>query len=161
MGANFTPAPPAAITRVLATFNRTQLAGFIAVAIDLIDLADGDADAEDNADDEPDGTDEGDAAWIEFSVRGRHKHDRHGAELMVRNSRGSIAHEDDEEDDAPELDEPDHGIDDLPHDAESQTIPAYGADQSLGPINVNDANRQHLAAELGLVRTATGWRHPN
>jgi hypothetical protein len=40
------PAPPAAISRVLATFDRKQLAGFIAVAIDLLDLADGDSDEE-------------------------------------------------------------------------------------------------------------------
>lgn len=40
------PVPPAAISRVLATFNREQLAGFVSVAIDLMDLADGDPDAE-------------------------------------------------------------------------------------------------------------------
>lgn len=46
----FQPAPPAAVSRVLATFDRDQLAGFIAVAIDLLDLADGDADAEEDDD---------------------------------------------------------------------------------------------------------------
>ncbi|WP_159873293.1 hypothetical protein [Novosphingobium sp. 9U] len=40
------PAPPAAISRMLATFNRHQLEGFIAVAIDLLDLADGNPDEE-------------------------------------------------------------------------------------------------------------------
>lgn len=48
MGAQFTPPPPAAITRVLSTFDRDQLAGFVAVAIDLMDLADGDPDFEDH-----------------------------------------------------------------------------------------------------------------
>jgi hypothetical protein len=50
MGATFTPPPPAAVTRVLATFDRNQLEGFIAVAIDLLDLADGDPDLEPNGD---------------------------------------------------------------------------------------------------------------
>jgi len=50
----FVPAPPAAITRVLATFDRNQLEGFIAVALDLLDLADGDPEAEDSTDLEDD-----------------------------------------------------------------------------------------------------------
>jgi hypothetical protein len=48
--APFTPAPPAAITRILSRFDRDQLAGFIAVAIDLLDAADGDSDIEPNGD---------------------------------------------------------------------------------------------------------------
>lgn len=43
---HFIPAPPAAITRVLSSFNRRQLEGFVAVAIDLMDFVDGDPDAE-------------------------------------------------------------------------------------------------------------------
>jgi hypothetical protein len=35
-------APPAAISRLLARFDREQLAGFIEVAIDLLDVAAGD-----------------------------------------------------------------------------------------------------------------------
>ena len=46
LGPGFVAAPPAAVSRVLATFDRKQLAGFIAVAIDLLDLADGDPDEE-------------------------------------------------------------------------------------------------------------------
>jgi hypothetical protein len=46
MGMHFAPPPPAAISRVLASFNREQLAGFITVAIDLLDLADGDPESE-------------------------------------------------------------------------------------------------------------------
>lgn len=53
--APFIPAPPAAITRVLSRFDRDQLAGFITVAIDLLDLSDGDNDIEANGD-ELDGT---------------------------------------------------------------------------------------------------------
>ena len=45
------PAPPEAITRVLSRFDRAQLVGFIAVAIDLLDLADGDTDIEDDNED--------------------------------------------------------------------------------------------------------------
>ncbi|RDE05573.1 hypothetical protein [Sphingomonas aracearum] len=40
-------------------------------------------------------------------------------------------------------------------------MPIYGVDQSAGPINVEDANRQHRARELGLVRSPTGgWMFP-
>ena len=44
MGLAFTPPPPAAISRILSTFSRDHLEGFIAVALDLLDLADGDPD---------------------------------------------------------------------------------------------------------------------
>lgn len=46
MGIPFTP-PPAAVTRILSRFNRADLSSFIIVAIDLLDVADGDADLED------------------------------------------------------------------------------------------------------------------
>lgn len=62
MGAHFQPAPPAAISRVLATFSRKDLAGFIAVAIDLLDLAEGDQDVESNGD-ELDGNAAEDDFW--------------------------------------------------------------------------------------------------
>jgi hypothetical protein len=48
------PVPPAAISRVLARFDRPALEGFIAVALDLLDFADGDAD-EEEVGDETDG----------------------------------------------------------------------------------------------------------
>ncbi len=44
MVAHFAPVLPAAVSRVLATFNRAQVEGFIAIAIDLLDLADAAAD---------------------------------------------------------------------------------------------------------------------
>lgn len=47
---NAMPVPPAAVTRLLARYSRGELAGFIAVAIDLLDLADGDHDTEANGD---------------------------------------------------------------------------------------------------------------
>ena len=46
------PVPPAAISRVLARFDRPALEGFIAVALDLLDLADGDADDEEDGDEQ-------------------------------------------------------------------------------------------------------------
>lgn len=50
MGAHFQPVPPAAVSRVLATFSREELAGFITIAIDLLDLVEGDPDLEPNGD---------------------------------------------------------------------------------------------------------------
>lgn len=109
----FQPAPPAAISRVLATFDRQQLEGFIAVAIDLLDLADGDPDREeDDAEDSFAFTplalqmtrrvpgditaDEDDTAYVEWhTMRGAQKK---GPNLLA-------GHEDDEEDDAPEEDD--------------------------------------------------------
>ena len=39
--------------------------------------------------------------------------------------------------------------------------PVYGADQTAGPVNYEDASRGYRAAEMGLVRTATGgWGWP-
>jgi len=52
---NFQPEPPAAISRVLATFDRDQIEAFIEVAIGLLDLADGDIDLEDATDAEDEG----------------------------------------------------------------------------------------------------------
>lgn len=49
------PVPPAAVSRVLASFTRAELEGFVEVAIGLMDLADGNPDLEPN-DDELDGS---------------------------------------------------------------------------------------------------------
>jgi len=85
----FVPAAPAAVMRILSRYDRPRLAAFVAVAIDLLDVLDGDADLEPNGDDEPTG-DEQDAAYVEWtSLRG--------------NQRGlacsASANEDDEQDD--------------------------------------------------------------
>jgi hypothetical protein len=47
-------APPAAVMRVLQQFDRSELEGFISIAIGLLDVADGDADEEDATDLEDD-----------------------------------------------------------------------------------------------------------
>jgi hypothetical protein len=65
MGVQFIPPPPAAITRVLSAFPRDQLEGFIAVAIDLLDLADGDPDREDATDLEDEGLTTRAIAWAD------------------------------------------------------------------------------------------------
>ena len=52
---NAVPVPPAAIFRILSRFDRDQLAGFITVAIDVLDLAEPDSDLEPDGD-ELDGT---------------------------------------------------------------------------------------------------------
>lgn len=61
---HFATVPPAAISRVLASFERHELVGFISVAIDLLDLTDGDLDLEEDDPPEEAGDHE-DAAWIE------------------------------------------------------------------------------------------------
>lgn len=96
-------APMPAVTRILARFDRRQLAGFIEVAIGLLDVMDGDADLEGSnwpedvravdrehhhEDIEPIG-DEGDAAWVEW-----HSSSRKKARTML-----IAGHEDDELDD--------------------------------------------------------------
>lgn len=40
--------PPAPVTRILLRHSRTEIEGFISVAISLLDLADGDPDAEED-----------------------------------------------------------------------------------------------------------------
>lgn len=175
MGAQFTPPPPAAITRVLSTFDRDQLAGFVAVAIDLMDLADGDPDFEDHkleddftqhADDGPgcplaDGS--GDRAWTEWDKRAR------GGKLTAGGYENALlgdSTEDDEDDDPAEAcgDEQDHnGAEDdfCNHHPDGpgcpvadpgeggpiqiyRTLPRYGIDQSLGPVNEREAHQVWL-----------------
>ena len=82
--------PMPAVARILARFERNQLAGFIAVALDLLDTIDGDPEAEDNADQEATDGDGSDQAWVEWtSMRAAQKR---GHNLLA-------GEEDDEEDD--------------------------------------------------------------
>ncbi len=84
-----TPVPPAAVSRVLARFDRPALEGFIAVALDLLDLADGDPDLEETGD-EQDGSLSEEEPAARFAEMG--------------NGPGC------------DLADPDEGIDDRPHD---------------------------------------------
>lgn len=92
------PSPPAAISRILSRFTRTELEGFVAVAIDLMDVADGDPDLEDGTDREQD-DDEG-PAWIERVDQTRAAYPFSDCFADHRNS------EDAEDDDANEDDDP-------------------------------------------------------
>jgi hypothetical protein len=103
------------VSRVLARFDRDQIASFISVAIDLLDTMDAPTDPEapdftprtdalpgDPADAEPAGDDMGDVAWSEHHTRGRHKLVDRGSfqhEPMMRSDGPGMAQEDDEDDD--------------------------------------------------------------
>lgn len=133
MGAVFPPPPPAAVSRVLASFDRGQLEGFIAVAIDLLDLADGDPDLEDSGDTEPNG-DECDTNNAEDEPFGGISVCGMGPGCPVSDEGGN-----------------DDGVD----------FPDYGEDQSRGPLNHHEATVAEKVAELGLERSPTGgWRWP-
>lgn len=115
MGMQFA-VPPAAVSRVLASFDRDQLAGFITVALDLLDLADDHEDVADfcprkdglpgdPADAEPDDDGKGDVSWPEWQTRGRHKLvDKQTGfhEPMARADGAGISLEDDEDGDPAE-----------------------------------------------------------
>lgn len=92
IGATITGLPSTAILRVLRQHSRNELSGFIAVAIDLLDFADGDSDTEDATDAEDDfalstqaigyavhtpgcpASEAADSAWVEWStMRGSQK----------------------------------------------------------------------------------------
>ena len=60
--------PMPAVARILSRFDRPTLASFLSVAIDLLDVLDGEADSEGNGDDEPAG-DDADASTGEWHLR--------------------------------------------------------------------------------------------
>lgn len=109
----FAAAPAAAVSRVLATFDRQQLEGFIAIAIDLLDLADGDPDMEDDdragetigVKDDPDvppEEEEGDPDLEQtMDEDDWYDHPANGPGCPVSDPGGACEHEDDEEDDDP------------------------------------------------------------
>jgi hypothetical protein len=93
-------APPAAVMRILERFERQELEGFIAIAIDLLDTLSGDTDVELNGDEQDsDGDENGDPAYIEWHSRHGRKTDRFGAERLARDHYGNTLREDDEDDD--------------------------------------------------------------
>lgn len=118
------PAPPVAISRVLSRFTREELEGFVAIAIDLMDMADGDPDAEIGNDAEDDFqlspmaldyvadvpgcpiTEPDAVGYLEWDSRGRHKLSSAGGERLARDAYGNIAYEDDEDSDPAEEDDP-------------------------------------------------------
>jgi len=114
------PAPPEAVMAILDRFNREELGNTIEVLVALLDIWDGDPDAEDATDLEDDHSlseaalgydrgpgcetaDRGDQAYVEWhTMRGSQKG---GPNILA-------GHEDDEEDDAPEEDDGDSAVDD-------------------------------------------------
>ena len=100
--AAFPASPPLiAVARVLGRFDRLTLEAFMTVAVEMLDLADGDADLEDNADREANDGDEQDVAWIEWNTM-------HGPQKRGHNRlAGEEDDEDDEDDDPPEDDDSD------------------------------------------------------
>lgn len=98
--------PMPVVARILSRYDRGKLAAFVTVAIDLLDVLDGEPDAEDDDPGEAVGDERGDPAYLEWHTRGSHKMDRHGAERLACDLHGNFLHEDAEEDDAPEEDDP-------------------------------------------------------
>jgi hypothetical protein len=121
--------PMAAIMHTLSGFDRDQLGSAVEVLIALMDLADGDPDAE------IEGDAKGDQAWAEWS----------GYDEAL----STFGEEDDEDSD------PDFGVDDRGElDAiELGMVPLYGVDQSEGPINEVEEHRALKAEE----RTPLQW----
>ena len=71
-----------AVMRILSRFDRASLAGFISIAIDLLDLADGDADLEETGDDELTG-DESDGNFSEDDAAPRFALIEHGPGCII------------------------------------------------------------------------------
>ena len=91
---------PRDLFRLMSCFDPRQLAGFVDVAIGLIDLSEGDPDLEDNADREASDGDDQDVGWTEFHTRGRFK-----MNPGVLSADGQPLEEDDEDYDAAEDDD--------------------------------------------------------
>lgn len=110
----FVPMP--AVTRVLAQFDRRKLGAAIEVMIALLDVTDGDCDAETNGD-------ERDASW----------HENPGAGC----TRALLEpHEDAEDDDSPEDDDPAGGNpEDEGEHEDGDLCPAFGIDQAGTHLN--------------------------
>ncbi len=144
-------APPAALMRLLSRFERGQLEGFIAVAIDVADFLDGDPEAEEPpnedafvthdpnwADTNSDGKD---ASWPEWHTRGRHKLAGGTAEMA-----GSAVHEVVEDDD------PDTGIEDCPEGFDPETDMAV---DDLPCDEDSDMDIEQMAQDVPMLPVVT------
>jgi hypothetical protein len=145
--------PPApALMRILSRHDPKRLAAFVTVAIDLLDVLDGDSDCEGECSEDEvsrctdtgqpvtsdgpgcDIADAGENASIEWHTMRR---------SQKRGPNVTQSHEDAEDDDPDSgiEDDPrgfdpeeDYGIDDAPHDQDHEPVPTLGVDQSKGPI---------------------------
>jgi hypothetical protein len=126
------------IEQILSRFDRAQLEGFISVAIELLDIADGDLDVEPNGDELDGDMSEDDFCWQNANWIG-------APGCPVSDPGGDPLDDGEAEDWRPD------GIT-LPR-------PIYGDDQSLGPTNEREAFTEHRAQLLGLERSPSGgWR---
>ena len=166
MGAHLPPPPPAAVSRILSRFDRDQLAGFIAIAIDLLDVAEGDADVEANGD-ELDGTAGEDDFFPHSQWKGEPGcpiadpdccavRDDIGTDHIASRKLGfdpapALADEDNEEGQDAEA------VNEDGSDAVLDTLPRYALDQRPGPINYRDGA---VDAHGGYIRAGplAHWR---
>ena len=122
----------APLMRMLARFDRKKVEAFAEISIALLDLMDGDPEAEDNGDREPD-DDASDVAWPEWRGRGEQ---RPIGTLHRPSGTPYAPHEDDEDDDA-DCAVDDEGCDDAEQGdveddrASELPTPSYGPDQRL------------------------------
>ena len=161
-------APMPAVARVLASYDRAQLASFIEVAIGLLDLAENDhedvPDFRPRSDGMPgcplsDGLettgDEEEGAWVEWTSKPANLRRTGQHEIAAR-------HEDDEDDDpdtgvedGPRGFDPeeDTGADDLGEPDGDEPVPDYPLDQTKGPLPPHLAeDRELMAPHLRRVR---------
>ena len=160
-GANASPfginAPPAALMRLLGRFERSELEGFIAVAIEVADFLDGDPEAEELpgedaflkhdpiwADSDSDGKD---ASWPEWHTRRRHKLVKGASEMAGGSEWAGLAiFEDTEEDD------PDTGIEDSPEGFDPETDMAV---DDIGCDGDSDMEIEQMAQDVPMLSVVT------
>ena len=109
--------PMPAVAAILARYDRKHLGAFVAVAIDLMDVVDGDPDGESNGDDEAreaDG-DTLDLAWIEWDTM-------RGSQKRGPNIANSFCEDDEDSDPAEEDDDPGQNSE----DEQSSGLYSYG-----------------------------------
>ena len=140
------PSMPA-VARILSRYDRSKIEAFIAIAIDLADTFDGDAEAEEvpledafvahdpiYADENSDGRD---SSWAEWHTRGRHKMANGVSEMAC-----PLIHEDREDDDA------DTGVEDHPEGFDPEED--VGIDD-LGCDEDSDMEREQMADDVPML----------
>lgn len=118
------PSPMPAAMAILSRFDREKLAAFVEIAIDLADAMDGDTDLEPSGD-ELDGT----GGEDDFCDHNAGATPDPGCQISDPGG-GNV------EDEGEAVNE-DGGAEVM------ETLPAYGSDQSLGPINSHLASQRH------------------
>ena len=161
---SFPPMP--AVARILARFERDQLAGFVAVALDLIDTLDGDPDFEDATDLEDDHAlspqalgydtgagcevaDTGENAWVEWDKM-------RGAQKTGHNL--TAGQEDDEDDDLDHaLDEGEPNFVAVKGEGAGCSIsdPDYGIDDQYQDEPDQDMEREQMLDDVPMLPVVT------